>query len=1053
MTLLHPPPAQPTTPLNIRRTLTPLDRRSFTAVLALLLCAFFPAAAWSEEVKPAAVAIEVAPAPANGEADAPPWLGIMMEVSRNQNLDDDEKPPPGVGVLEAVEGGPAKKAGLKQFDRVLKLDGKELKDAEDLRTTVRANKAGKEVKLRILREGKELDVKVTLEAMPAQQNVIIFQGGAFNPQVKPDKVQFFNRSPRAVEGAGPDVVTLADGNRLEGQVQTVAGAELGFKLKSGSEVVLLLNELASVRLAGEYQAPKLPVGVLLRDGGWLAAAHVGLKDGKFTLTLENGGKVEIDRGQVAEVALSGEEAPVFGRGATFGDGWKSAPDDSWVEKNGAWTCRSNQGAVLGRKFDRLPATLEFSFDAPAQADWVGALTLFSYRLDDAGGAMAPGMLQVGVGGRTISLNHFDGQRFFNLQPIQSDKAVSMPLPARGQPAHYAIYCDRVKGLLALQVNGQEIARYDVAKITPTDLDRAGSVISFRAQAGFTVANPTVRPWYGYVPKPGETVSGEDQVAVADQGQIAGQVVKISDTGVTLASGLVVPRTKPVLLKLRPTEGTAIKPANGLWLEMKNGSALSADSVQLSHGKLTVKTSYAGEISLPVAALRRLNPVCVDPPPFPTGPGKMDTLTFADGRQLTGTYVPPMTDNKLRWKIPAAKGPLEFLTDEVTSLCLATKDEARASAVQVVRLCNGDWLPGEVTGADATAITLRTPFHPALRLDRSGIQAIYPAAGAAVVADAASGPKRWLQTANRNSGQITFAEGRDAKLPAYTYADGAYAMRNTTPDASGLHDGIVLPLAASETAVSMEFTFAGVDNYMALSLLDKNATIAFYVSVSGNTVVVNRAASMDENFQGRFARPEQFIFQLPAKTVISSGMRLQIVPDPRGHAIHLAINGRKTGTCKLRKDEPWTDLRYVMFFPTTNNGRRFTVANTWVAPWNGRLGEAETHAPGEVSVVFSNGDETVAKLSKFTAESVDVDTEAAGTLTLPLARIVSMDLNPPSAPQPATHHIRFHDRGLLSASAVKIGEQSVIITTAHGELTVPLAMVKEITFPKREGAAR
>ena len=65
----------------------------------------------------------------------------------------------------------------------------------------------------------------------------------------------------------------------------------------------------------------------------------------------------------------------------------------------------------------------------------------------------------------------------------------------------------------------------------------------------------------------------------------------------------------------------------------------------------------------------------------------------------------------------------------------------------------------------------------------------------------------------------------------------------------------------------------------------------------------------------------------------------------------------------------------------------------------------------------------------------------------------MDLNPPSGPQPATHHIRFHDRGLLSASAVKIGEQSVIITTAHGELTVPLPMVKEITFPKKEGAAR
>ena len=99
-------------------------------------------------------------------------------------------------------------------------------------------------------------------------------------------------------------------------------------------------------------------------------------------------------------------------------------------------------------------------------------------------------------------------------------------------------------------------------------------------------------------------------------------------------------------------------------------------------------------------------------------------------------------------------------------------------------------------------------------------------------------------------------------------------------------------------------------------------------------------------------------------------------------------------------------------------------------------------------VFSNGDETVAKLVRIAGDSVEVDTDAAGTLMLPLARIVTMDLNPPSEPPPAAHHVRFHDRGLLSASEVKIGEQSVVLTTALGELTVPLSMVKEITFPKK-----
>ena len=60
----------------------------------------------------------------------------------------------------------------------------------------------------------------------------------------------------------------------------------------------------------------------------------------------------------------------------------------------------------------------------------------------------------------------------------------------------------------------------------------------------------------------------------------------------------------------------------------------------------------------------------------------------------------------------------------------------------------------------------------------------------------------------------------------------------------------------------------------------------------------------------------------------------------------------------------------------------------------------------------------------------------------------MDLNPPAEPEPAAHHIRLYDRGQLSASAVKIGAQSVILTTALGELTLPLTAIKEITFPKK-----
>ena len=468
---------------------------------------------------------------------------------------------------------------------------------------------------------------------------------------------------------------------------------------------------------------------------------------------------------------------------------------------------------------------------------------------------------------------------------------------------------------------------------------------------------------------------------------------------------------------------------------------------MTNGKVVARTSFAREISLPMAALRRLSPARPDPSPAAAAPGRTDVLTFADGRQLTGTYVPPMTEGKLRWKIAAARGPLEFPVDEVTSLGLASKGESPVTAGQVVRLRNGDWMTGEMTGLDDISITLRTPFHPALRLDRSGIRSIFPAPGSAVVADAASGRHRWLQTASRNSNQITFVEPDESRSPAYAYADGTYTVRISAADPTGTRDALVLALTPSENAVSLEFTCSGIDSYTALALLDEKAAVAFYINLSGTTLMVSRATRpMEDGNRAQFVRPEQFIFQLPPKTVLGSGTRMQIVSDPRARVIHLVVNGRKAGTCRLK--EPWVDIRYVMFSPTINYGLRFSVSDVWVAPWNGRLGDPEKRVAGEVSVVFGNGDETVARLMKLAGDAVEVDSEATGALTLPLARIVALELNPPAEPEPAAHHIRLHDRGLLSASEVKIGGQSVILTTAFGELTVPLTAVKEITFPKK-----
>jgi membrane-associated protease RseP (regulator of RpoE activity) len=68
----------------------------------------------------------------------------------------------GVLVTEVDEDGPAAKAGLKAGDVILAFDGKEVRDGDDLRRGVRDADAGRALALKVQREGRALDLNVTL---------------------------------------------------------------------------------------------------------------------------------------------------------------------------------------------------------------------------------------------------------------------------------------------------------------------------------------------------------------------------------------------------------------------------------------------------------------------------------------------------------------------------------------------------------------------------------------------------------------------------------------------------------------------------------------------------------------------------------------------------------------------------------------------------------------------------------------------------------------------------------------------------------------------------
>ncbi len=143
------------------------------------------------------------------------WLGVVI-----QELDEDLaksfglKKTEGVLISEVAENSPAKKAGLKSGDIILKMDGHKVYDIGELRNKIALTPPGTKVTFDILREGKHKTVTVTIEEKPGGMSVamnkheILKQLGLVVQELTPDLAQQFGYR----EGQGVLVAEVEPGS-------------------------------------------------------------------------------------------------------------------------------------------------------------------------------------------------------------------------------------------------------------------------------------------------------------------------------------------------------------------------------------------------------------------------------------------------------------------------------------------------------------------------------------------------------------------------------------------------------------------------------------------------------------------------------------------------------------------------------------------------------------------------------------------------------------------------------------------------------------------------
>ncbi|MDN5294266.1 MAG: hypothetical protein PWQ31_1571 [Eubacteriales bacterium] len=91
-----------------------------------------------------------------------PWLGIKGATY----IEEGSQNKAGVVIAEVIANGPAEEAVIKEGDIIIELDGKKIQEMAELQRELWRKKPGDKVTLKVLREGKEKEIKLTLGKMP-----------------------------------------------------------------------------------------------------------------------------------------------------------------------------------------------------------------------------------------------------------------------------------------------------------------------------------------------------------------------------------------------------------------------------------------------------------------------------------------------------------------------------------------------------------------------------------------------------------------------------------------------------------------------------------------------------------------------------------------------------------------------------------------------------------------------------------------------------------------------------------------------------------------------
>jgi serine protease Do len=158
------------------------------------------------------------------------WLGVQIQpvtedIAESLGLTEAK----GAIVADVTEGSPAREAGLKAGDTILKVDGEDVADSRDLARKVAKIKPEQSVSVTLVRDGKTMEVPVKIGTMPGDPKMAAKPSGNSSSSLATLGIKV---AP-AEDGAGVKITAVEPGSAAESRglkpgdiILEVAGTEV-----------------------------------------------------------------------------------------------------------------------------------------------------------------------------------------------------------------------------------------------------------------------------------------------------------------------------------------------------------------------------------------------------------------------------------------------------------------------------------------------------------------------------------------------------------------------------------------------------------------------------------------------------------------------------------------------------------------------------------------------------------------------------------------------------------------------------------------------------------